>query len=198
LSINGSGFLAGDTVTFNGTTRTMSFINTNQLKVSLLASDLASQGFFPVVVTHSFLSSANYGGSASANLSVTAASTPVPPVPSPISPGTPTDTGATVASITPTLAWTGTGATQYDLAISQYPYGTSNVVFNSGILSGGTSSLTVPPGYLQSGVKYRWNMQAYNSAQWSAVSSSLYFTVSMGYVPSVPSPLSPGTRSLTV
>jgi len=136
VSINGDGFLAGDTVTFSGKPRTSSFISTNQLKVSLQASDLASVGSFPVVVTHSFLALPNSGGSASANLTVSTAPTPVPSAPSLISPGTPSDTGAVVPSTTPTLEWTGTGATQYDLAISQYPYGTSNVRFDSGRLPG--------------------------------------------------------------
>jgi hypothetical protein len=197
LSINGSGFLAGDTVTFNGSARTPTFIDTNQLKVSLSASDLAYVGSFPVVVTHTFLSLADYGGSASSSLTVTAAPTPVPPVPSPTSPGTLTDTGSTVSSTTPTLVWTDSGATQYDLAISQYPYGTSNVVFNSGIIDGGKSSLSIPSNFLQNGIKYRWNIQAYNSAGWSAVSPSLYFTVSAGSAPSLPSPLSPGTTTDT-
>jgi hypothetical protein len=193
LFVNGSGFLDGDTVTFNGVARQYSFIGTGQLKVFLLASDLASAGSFPVVVTHSFAALPNDGGFASANFPVALAQTPVPPVPSPGSPGTPADTGYLVTTITPTLQWIGPGATQYDLAISEYPYGTSNVVFDSGILNGGTSSLTLPSGYLMNGIKYRWNIQAHNSAGWSAVSSSLYFTVGAGSLPTAPNPISPGT-----
>jgi surface antigen len=197
VSINGDGFLAGDSVTFNGSTRSSVFISTSQLKVSLLATDLASVGTFPVVVTHTFFALATNGGSASKNLTVNAAPTPVPPVPTLTAPGTPTDTGFSVPSTTPTLTWTGTGATQYDLAISHAPYGTGDVVFDSGVLNGGASSLTVPAGYLQTGIKYRWNIRAYNSAGWSPVSSPLFFTVSAGSLPTVPSPIAPGTNTDT-
>jgi surface antigen len=197
LSINGTGFLAGDTVTFNGSSRTPVFIGPNQFQIALSAVDLASPGSYPVVVSRDYFAIASSNGSSTQNLIVNTSATAVPQAPTPTSPGTPTDTGAPVSTTTPTLQWTGTNATQYDLAISQYPYGTGNVVFDSGILNGGQTSLVIPAGYLSNGVKYRWNMQAHNSAGWSGVSSSLYFTVGAGSLPSTPGPISPGTGTDT-
>jgi hypothetical protein len=197
LSINGSGFLAGDTVTFDGSQRTPVFIGPNQLQIPLSVSDLAIAGAHAVVVSRDYLAIASSNGSSMLNLIVNSSSTAVPPAPTPTSPGTPTDTGATVSSTIPTLQWTGTGATQYDLAISQYPYGTSNVVFDSGTLNGGQTSLAVPAGHLSGGTKYRWNMMAYDSAGWSPVSSSLYFTVSTVPLPTEPSLITPGTSTDT-
>jgi hypothetical protein len=51
LSINGSGFLAGDTVTFNGSQRTPVFIGPNQFQIPLSAADLASPNSYPVTVS---------------------------------------------------------------------------------------------------------------------------------------------------
>ena len=195
LSINGTGFLAGDTVTFNGSQRTPVFIGPNQFQIPLSAADLASPNSYPVTVSRDYLAIASSNGSPMMDLVVQTTATPVPPAPTPTSPGTPTDQGTTVSNTTPTLQWTGTGATQYDLAISQYPYGTSNVVFDSGILNGGQTSLVIPAGHLSNGIKYRWNMQAHNSAGWSPVSSSLYFTVNAGSLPDTPSNISPGSSA---
>ncbi|MDP9050188.1 MAG: hypothetical protein M3O31_05595 [Acidobacteriota bacterium] len=55
LTIKGTGFLgalAPSNVTFNGVSRAVSFNNANQLTISLTASDLATQGTYPVVVTN--------------------------------------------------------------------------------------------------------------------------------------------------
>ena len=195
--MNGSGFMEGDTATYEGSSRVASFISTTQMKVSLLASDFAVVGSYPVVVTHSFLSLANYGGSASANLSVTTAPTPIPPVPQPQSPGGTTPPGDSINTTMPVLQWTGSGASQYSLAISKAPYGTSNIVYPIGpvVIDGSENSLQVPGGYLQSGTSYRWNMVAINSAGTSSVSPSLYFTVNAGALPDKPSNVSPGYSS---
>ncbi|MFA6331881.1 MAG: C39 family peptidase [Methanoregula sp.] len=76
--------------------------------------------------------------------------------------------------MTPTLSWsTVSGADYYALAISKYPYGSSNIVYNPQKIYG--TSITVPTNTLVSGEKYRWNMQAHNSAGWSSISSILYF-----------------------
>ena len=196
LFVNGIGFKDGDKVTFNDADRNTTFITTTQLKVALVAADLASTGSFPVTAEHSFSYLLGGGGFATKNLSVVAAPTPVPPAPSPSSPGTTTDTGATVPSTTPKLVWTGTGAAQYELTISQSPNGTT-AVFDSGRLDGGTTFFSVTAGHLMTGVKYRWSIRAHNSAGWSAPSPYLYFTVSAGSLPSTPSPISPGTSSDT-
>jgi hypothetical protein len=122
-----------------------------------------------------------------------------PPTPTPLSPGTSTDTGFAVNTLTPTMQWSGSGATQFELAISQSPYGVGNLVYDNVSVSGSSSSLAIPVGVLQNGVKYRWDIQATNSAGQSAWSTDLYFTVAASTAaPSVasvtPSPV-PGSNS---
>ena len=105
----------------------------------------------------------------------------VPEPPMPTSPGSSSEPGPVIATLTPTLQWNGVSdADYYAIAISQYPYGSGNIVYNPQQLYG--TSHTVPAGKLEYGKKYRWNMQAHNSAGWSAVSSRLYFQT---YTPDV-------------
>jgi subtilase family serine protease len=52
LTINGSGFIGTSSVTFNGSPRTVSFINASQLSIPLTTADVASTGNFPVVVSN--------------------------------------------------------------------------------------------------------------------------------------------------
>ena len=68
LTINGSGFITGSTVTYNGVSHTATDVNASQLNISLGADDLATQGSYPVIVTNP----APGGGSSSAvNFSLT-------------------------------------------------------------------------------------------------------------------------------
>ncbi|MBL7066898.1 MAG: right-handed parallel beta-helix repeat-containing protein [Candidatus Marinimicrobia bacterium] len=93
------------------------------------------------------------------------------------SPGNSTEPGATIISLTPTLEWNdASNADYYALAISQYPYGSSNIIYNPQQLYG--TSVTVPVDILEYGKKYRWNIQAYNSSGLSDVSNTLYFYTS--------------------
>ena len=101
---------------------------------------------------------------------------PSPPIIN--SPGTPTDTGFEISTTTPTFKWTNvSNAVRYGLYISKEPYGSSNIIYQNEQLTG--TSFTIPSGELSNGVKYRWNMVAYNSTgQESAVSNDkLYFKV---------------------
>ena len=102
-------------------------------------------------------------------------STTTPPdSPTPLSPGTTSAPGPTISTLTPTLQWqTLADADYYNLSISVYPYGTSNIIYNPQQISG--NSITVPSGTLEAGKKYRWNMRAYNSAGFSDYSITLYF-----------------------
>jgi uncharacterized repeat protein (TIGR03803 family) len=52
LTINGSGFLTSSVVTFNGASRTPTFVSSAQLSLSLSSSDLANIRNFAVVVTN--------------------------------------------------------------------------------------------------------------------------------------------------
>ncbi|MHB8165010.1 MAG: hypothetical protein ACYDDV_11860, partial [Methanoregula sp.] len=126
--------------------------------------------------------------------------------PVPYSPGTSSEPGQQISTTTPTLSWSSvSGADYYAVAISKYPYGSSNIVYNQKQVYG--TSIAIPGGTLVAGEKYRWNMQAHNSAGWSSISSTLYFytqastpptttpTPSAVPSPSSPVPYSPGTSS---
>lgn len=105
----------------------------------------------------------------------------VPEPPTPTYPGSSSSPGPEIGTLTPTLQWQGvSNADYYALAISKYPYGSGNIVYNPQQVYG--TSHSVPSGKLEHGKKYRWNMQAHNSVGWSAVSSTLYFQT---YTPDV-------------
>ena len=73
--------------------------------------------------------------------------TPAPPLSGPTitSPGTSTDTGSAVSSLTPTMYWNGvSGASDYGLYISQYPYGSSNIIYSNSSLSGTSTNFVLP------------------------------------------------------
>jgi Leucine-rich repeat (LRR) protein len=98
----------------------------------------------------------------------------VPHTPTLIAPGSPSEPGPVINTLTPLLQWEELpGADFYALAMSEYPYGPEHIVYNPQELYG--TSHSVPEGILQYGKKYRWNMQAHNAIGWSQVSQSLHF-----------------------
>jgi 6-phosphogluconolactonase (cycloisomerase 2 family) len=52
LSVNGSGFVAQSTILWNGAARPTTFVSSNQLKASILATDVASSGVVQVQVSN--------------------------------------------------------------------------------------------------------------------------------------------------
>lgn len=52
LTISGTGFLSSSTVTLNGVSHAVTFINAGELVIFLTAADLAATGTYPVVVTN--------------------------------------------------------------------------------------------------------------------------------------------------
>lgn len=52
LTINGTNFLSGSTVTYNNAAHTATFVNSTQLTIPLSASDQATAGSYAVVVTN--------------------------------------------------------------------------------------------------------------------------------------------------
>ena len=52
LIINGTGFVATSTVTFNGVAHAATYVKASQLTISITTSDLATAGSYPVVVTN--------------------------------------------------------------------------------------------------------------------------------------------------
>ena len=97
-----------------------------------------------------------------------------PDPPTPTSPGLSSPPGPTIDTLTPTFRWNGvSGVDYYALAISEYPYGPSHVIYRNEQIYG--TSFPLPSGVLEYGEKYRWNMQSHNSAGWSDISITLYF-----------------------
>lgn len=76
LTINGSGFMAASTVTYNGAAHTVSYVSASQLSIQLSAADQAMVGSYAVIVTNP---APGGGTSNSVNLMVTAAN-PMPAV----------------------------------------------------------------------------------------------------------------------
>ena len=92
LIINGTNFVSSSTVTFNGAAHTPTFVNATRLTITLSASDQATLGSYPVVVTNP---APGGGASNSANLTV---ANPVPSITS-ISP-TSAPAGAAAQTLT--------------------------------------------------------------------------------------------------
>jgi len=98
----------------------------------------------------------------------------LPNPPTSLSPGTTSAPGPIISTLTPTLQWQAvSNADYYNLSVSIYPYGTSNIIYYNQQVYG--NSITVPSGELEAGKKYRWNMRAYNSAGYSDYSLDYYF-----------------------
>ena len=53
-----------------------------------------------------------------------------PPAPTITSPGSSSEPGTVLSTLTPTLQWNAVLADYYALAISRYPYGLGNIVYN--------------------------------------------------------------------
>jgi hypothetical protein len=91
LTINGSGFIGGSAVTYNGVAHAATLLSGSQLSISLAATDLSAIGSYPVVVTNP---SPGGGASSAVNFSVVT--------------GTPTGTFAvTVTATSGSLTHTG-------------------------------------------------------------------------------------------
>jgi len=52
LTINGTGFMGGSTVAYNGVSHVASFTNSSQGTITLSTTDLAALGTYPVVVSN--------------------------------------------------------------------------------------------------------------------------------------------------
>jgi len=84
LVVNGTNFISGSVVNFNGTARVTTFLSANQVTAPILASDVATVGTPPVTVTNP---TPGGGTSNSVNFNIAAANNPVPAITS-LSPNT--------------------------------------------------------------------------------------------------------------
>ncbi len=74
LTVNGNNFVANDAVTWNGSVRTTTFVNSNQLTAAIMSSDIANAGSGSVAVyTPGFVV-----GSPSTNFPITGPNNPTP------------------------------------------------------------------------------------------------------------------------
>jgi len=109
-----------------------------------------------------------------------------PSAPTTTSPGTAFESGPTISTLTPTLNWTSIpNADSYALAISEYPYGPSYIIYNPQTIY--DTFHDVLPSVLEPGKKYRWNMQARNECGLSPISNTLYFQTERSNAPVVTS-----------
>ena len=168
LTINGSGFVAGSTVAFNGVTHNTSFINSAQLTIVLSAADLATAGSLSVVVSNP---PPGGGSSNPINLSVSPVSAPVPPEPTGLSPGSTVPPGVTVNSLTPTLSWNASpGATGYQVVMVN-----SSIV--AAVLNQLTTTTSITSPTLVNGATYAWAVEAINASGGHSTYTTMYFTV---------------------
>jgi hypothetical protein len=135
-----------------GTSNPPPQVSAGQTAASLAPGSLSNgTTYFWQVVAH------NGGGATSGPVwSYTTAVTPPPPPP-PSTPGSPSPTdGATGVSTAPTLAWSSTGATTYDVS-----FGTSNPPPQ--VLAGQTTASYAPTG-LSNSTTYFWQIVSHNTA----------------------------------
>jgi len=103
---------------------------------------------------------------------------PRPPPPTLGDPGSALPPGQTISTKTPTFTWDRVpNSAWYELTIIEDPLGEAKTVYQTDGISGGSTSLTLPGGYLFEGRSYGWNMRAHSGGGWSDRSDNLYFRI---------------------
>jgi hypothetical protein len=113
LTVNGTNFISGAVVDFNGTNKTTTFVSSTQIMAAILASDLTAPGTAFVNVTNP---APTTGASASVNFVIN-------------------NPGPTATSLSPTSATA--GGAQFTLTVNG-----TNFVTNSSVLFNGTPQIT--------------------------------------------------------
>ncbi len=116
LTINGTGFVSGATLSFGGVTRGTTFVSSTQVTASILPIDVATVGTPAVIVTNP---TPGGGASNSVSFNVTAATNPVP----------------TISSVSPTSV--SAGSIAFTLTVNG-----TNFVSNSVVNFGGAAKVT--------------------------------------------------------
>jgi hypothetical protein len=114
LTVNGTNFINGSVINFNGAAKATTFVSATQVTAALLASDVATAGTFGVTVTNP---TPGGGTSNSVNFVVTAVVTPAPEVS--FNPTTLTfpSTSPTIASAAQTVTMTNTGDVTLNITV---------------------------------------------------------------------------------
>jgi LPXTG-site transpeptidase (sortase) family protein len=149
LTVNGNNFVTGSIVRWNNSNRTTTYVSSTQLRASIPASDIASEGTANVRVFNP-----SPGGGTSGQLPF---SINPPPPPGAFAKSSPAD-GATDLSVSPTLSWgTSFAATSYE-----YCYDTTDDNACSSWTSTGASTSTALSG-LSTATTYYWHIRAVNT-----------------------------------
>ena len=117
-------------------------------------------------------------------------STPSPTPPPAITLSTPTplypigslSSPTEISTLTPLFSWNRVAnANAYQIYISKFPYGSSNLVHTSLRISSTESSYALPSNTLENGVAYGWNMRAFinSPSTQSGFSTRFYFNVNL-------------------
>jgi len=143
------------------------------------------------------VSTRNAGGTgpASAPFYFTVAeSVPVPARLTALSPGTATQPGAVISTLTPTFLWKPLAGT-LGHALHIMDMGTGGVAFSSDAL-GTAGAFILPAGSLQPGKAYSWTIRARNAVGWGSSSPLFYFQTKSDVVTLPPPSLAaPGAAS---
>ncbi len=140
LAVNGSGFVTGSVVAFNGVAATSTFVSSTQLTIGLSSADISTAGTFPIAVTNPAP-----GGGVSSNVNFTVKN-PAPAITS-LSP-----TSVQAASSATTVTVNGSGfvsssVVDFDGSARSTHFVTANqLTFDVGasdVASNGTHSITV-------------------------------------------------------
>ncbi len=161
----------GDTLTYSLTSKPSGMtINSSTGLISWTPSTIGNYNVTVEVSDGNLFATQNF----SIVVSEDSGTTTKPNPPTSLSPGSTSAPGPIISTLTPTLSWQSvSNADYYNLSVSIYPYGSSNIIFYNQQVYG--NSITIPSGKLEEGQKYRWNIRAYNSAGYSDYSSDYYF-----------------------
>jgi hypothetical protein len=140
LTVNGTGFVSGSTVNYNGSARTTTFVNATQVTAAITVADIVAVGAFPITVTNP---APGGGTSAAVNFNVTNP----PPTITTLSPTSATAGGAAFTLTVngtafvngATVSFNGTVATTTFLSSTQV----TAAITAAQIATGGTVNVTV-------------------------------------------------------
>jgi uncharacterized protein YegP (UPF0339 family) len=111
--------------------------------------------------------------------------TTAPDIPTPTSPGTASGPGPTQPSNSIVLSWSAAARA------TSYSFGVRDMITNTLVVDKSTTGTTYTSNLAPSG-RYRWNVQACNSAGCSQFTPDLYFQTPAATLPAVPTSTSPG------
>ena len=163
LTINGTNFVSGSMVTYNGAAHAAMLVSATQLTIQLSAADQATAGTYPVVVTNP---APGGGASNSVNFTVSSVNNPVP----------------TISSLSPSSVIAGSAG--QPLAINGTGFIASSVVTYNGVAHAATlvssTQLTIMLSASDQGTAGTYPVVVINPAPGGGGSNAFNFTVRSG------------------